>query len=214
MGRPLRIDEAGAIAHVTARGNNRARIFDGDGEKELLLSLLERAVSRFGWICHAYCVMSTHYHLLLQTPEANLSAGMHWLNLTYARRFNRRAGRTGHVFESRFWSEPVESERHFLSTARYIARNPIRAHLVDHAADWRWSSYAATAGRAGPQPFLETKALLDHFGPRTAEARRAYEAYVAVPGSNLVRSRRPQPRAVISSTRATPSGRSVIQSVR
>jgi REP element-mobilizing transposase RayT len=212
--RPLRIDEEGAIAHVTARGNNRARILDGDSEKELLLGLVERAVSRFDWICHAYCVMNTHYHLLLQTPLANLSVGMHWLNLTFARRYNRRTGRTGHVFESRFWSEPVDSERHFVATARYIARNPVRAHLVESAAHWRWSSHAATAGLVDAPSFLETRALLEHFGPRLPGARAAYAAYVAVPDSNLVPTQHAQPRAETSSTRPTPPGRSVIQSVR
>ncbi|HSL64882.1 MAG TPA: transposase [Gaiellaceae bacterium] len=179
MPRTPRVQEEGGVVHVTARGNNRGRILRDQRDKLLLLDALERAVVRFGWRCHAYCVMGTHYHLLLQTPEPNLSSGMHWLNLRFARRHNRRHGRTGHVFERRFHSERVDSERHFLAAARYIVRNPVRAGLCDHPSQWPWSSYRATAGERHAPDFLTTAGILELLGPTAASARAAYATWAA-----------------------------------
>jgi REP element-mobilizing transposase RayT len=102
MARPLRIEFPGAIYHITSRGNAQAAIFADDRVREELLGVLGDAVSRFHWLCHAYCLMDNHYHLLIETPEPNLSLGMRQLNGVYTQRFNRRHGRVGHLFQGRF----------------------------------------------------------------------------------------------------------------
>ena len=102
MARPLRIEYPGAIYHVTSRGNARAAIFKEDADRELFLEALQQVVERFNWLCHAYCLMDNHYHLMIETPDGNLTAGMRHLNGVYTQRFNRRHRRVGHVFQGRF----------------------------------------------------------------------------------------------------------------
>ena len=144
MARPLRIEFPGALYHVTARGNARAPIFLEDADRQLLLATLGDAHERHGWLCHAYCLMPNHYHLLLGTPEANLSQGMRQLNGLYTQRFNRRHDRVGHVFQGRFKGILVERGAHLLELARYIVLNPVRAGIVACAEAYRWSSLRAT----------------------------------------------------------------------
>ncbi|MBC8163722.1 MAG: transposase, partial [Roseiflexaceae bacterium] len=97
MARPLRIEFPGAIYHLTARGNARAAIYHDDADRELFLDTLGEVVTRFGWLWHAYCLMNNHYHVLIETPEGNLSPGMRQLNGVYTQRFNRRHARVGHL---------------------------------------------------------------------------------------------------------------------
>ena len=151
MARPLRIEFPGALYHVTARGNARADIYLSDGDRAAFLALLARTLDRFGWLCHAYCVMSNHYHLLIETPRANLSRGMRHLNGVYTQSFNRIHGRVGHVFQGRYKAILVEQDAHLLELCRYVVLNPVRARLVARAGDWRWSSDGAprATGRAG-----------------------------------------------------------------
>ena len=111
MTRPLRIEFPGAIYHLTARGNGRAAIFLDDFDREVFLSVLGEVVGRYNWICHAYCLMSNHYHILIETPDCNLSQGMRNLNGIYTQKFNRRHGRVGHVFQGRFKSILSASKR-------------------------------------------------------------------------------------------------------
>jgi REP element-mobilizing transposase RayT len=132
MARPLRLPLPGGIYHVTARGNDRQAIFEGEADCSLFLIVLASVVTRYRVRCHAYCLMGNHYHLLLETPEGNLSAAMRQLNGVYTQRFNRRYERCGHV-------------------CRYIVLNPVRAALSSHPRDRRWSSFRATAGE-GPVP--------------------------------------------------------------
>src|SRR5690348_5796347 len=99
MARPLRPEFSGAIYHVTSRGNSRQKVFFTDADRELFLRTLSRVVTRYGWICYAYCLMANHYHLLVETPKANLSIGMRHLNGIYTQSFNRRHNRTGHLFQ-------------------------------------------------------------------------------------------------------------------
>jgi REP element-mobilizing transposase RayT len=110
------------------------------------LRFLGDVVARYGWICHAYCLMTNHYHLLIETPEANLSRGMHLLNGVYTQWFNRRHRRVGHLLQGRFKAILVEKERHLLELARYIVLNPVRAKMVRSVRDWPWSSYRAMSG--------------------------------------------------------------------
>lgn len=179
MARPLRLEHPGALWHVTARGNERGEVFRDDVDRREFLAVLGRTVSIYGWRLHAYVLMGNHYHLLVETPEPTLSRGMRDLNGVTTQRFNRRHGRTGHLFEGRFKAVLVEREAHLLELARYVVLNPVRAGLAKSAAAWPWSSYKATAGLAEAPEWLETAFTLEPFGRRPAEARRRYAAFVA-----------------------------------
>ena len=147
MARPLRIEYPGAVYHVTARGNARADVYLGEDDRIAFLTRLAEALDRFGWICHAYCLMTNHTHPMVETPAPNLARGMRHLNGVYTQTFNRTHGRVGHVFQGRTKAILVEREAHLLELCRTIVLNPVRAGLVARAADWRWSSYAETARR-------------------------------------------------------------------
>jgi putative transposase len=164
MARPLRIEFPGAVYHVTSRGNARAPIFLGDADQHLFLDTLGAVVEQHGWLCRAYCLMTNHYHLLLETPGANLSRGMRELNGVYAQCFNRRNNRVGHVFQGRFAGILVQRESHLLELARYIVLNPLRAGMVHAAEDYRWSSLRATLGLARAPAWLAHETLLETFG--------------------------------------------------
>ena len=179
MARPLRLEHPGALWHVTARGNERGDVFRDDVDRREFLSVLGRTATIYGWRLHAYVLMGNHYHLLVETPEPTLSRGMRDLNGVTTQRFNRRHGRTGHLFEGRFKAILVEREAHLLEVVRYVVLNPVRAGLARSAAAWPWSSYKATAGLAEAPEWLETTWTLDNFGRRPAEARRRYAAFVA-----------------------------------
>ena len=146
MARPLRVLFPGALYHVYARGNERRAIFGDQSDFVRFLELLELAIARHAWLCHAYCLMSNHYHLLVETPRANLPAGMRHLNGCYSQDFNRRRNRVGHLFQGRYAAVLVEKETGLLPVFRYIARNPVRARICQRPQDWRWSSYAAAIG--------------------------------------------------------------------
>lgn len=147
---------AGGVHHVTARGNARESIFRQEGDCKAFLGRFEVTVAKFGWVCHAYCLIPNHYHLLLETPEPNLGAGMHALNRWYARRFNLRYDRVGHLFQGPYGAELVQDDPYLLELFRYVALNPVRAGLCSDPRRWRWSSFAATAGLAPVPPFLTT----------------------------------------------------------
>jgi REP element-mobilizing transposase RayT len=178
MARPLRLEYEGAVYHITSRGNARQDIFLVDPDRELFLQTLADTVQRFGWICHAYCLMTNHYHLLVETPEANLSRGMRHLNGVYTQAFNRRHMRTGHVLQGRFKAIVVERESHLLELARYVVLNPVRAKMIRSAKDWPWSSYRATAALVDAPPFLTTDWILEQFQRDPRRATSAYRRYV------------------------------------
>lgn len=179
MARPLRLAFPGGLYHVISRGNDRQTVFLDTRDRETFCELIGHTVDRYGWLCHAYCLMGNHYHLLIETPRANLSLGMRQLNGLYARRFNTRHGRCGHLFQARFRSILVEKETHVLSASRYIVLNPVRAGLCTDPDGWRWSSYRACAGTAAAEPFLCTEFLLGHFGRTKRVAQHRYRAFIA-----------------------------------
>ena len=146
MSRPLRIQFPGALYHLTSRGNRQEDIYLGNFDRERFLVVLAEVCNRFNWGCHSYCLMSNHYHLLIETPEGNLSQGMRQLNGVYTQCFNRRHKRVGHVFQGRYKSILVQENSYLLELARYIVLNPVRANMVGCPSDWPWSSYRATAG--------------------------------------------------------------------
>jgi len=178
MARPLRIEYEGAVCHVTSRGNAGADIFLDDVDRSRFVDVLASTIERFGWICHAYCLMSNHYHLLIETPQPNLSRGMKHLNGVYTQWFNRKHSRFGHLVQGRFKSIIVEKESYLLELARYIVLNPVRAKMVRSTRDWRWSSYRATVGVIQPPPFLVTDWVLSQFGKDRASAAHAYREFV------------------------------------
>jgi REP-associated tyrosine transposase len=179
MTRPLRIEFPGAIYHVTARGNAQAAIFAGESDRELLLETLAQVVDRFNWLCHAYCLMDNHYHLIVETPDGNLAVGMRQLNGVYTQRLNRRHGRMGHVFQGRFKAIVVDRDSYLLELCRYVVLNPVRAGVVKQAGDYRWSSYRATVGRSGSPACLTCEWVLSQFGRTHAVSRRRYGDFVA-----------------------------------
>jgi len=178
MARPLRLEYEGAVYHVTSRGNAREEIFLDDDDRSRFLVILSDVVKRHGWICHAYCLMTNHYHFLIETPQAGLSRGMQMLNGTYTQWFNRRHKRVGHLFQGRFKAILVEKDSYLLELARYIVLNPVRAKMVQSVHDWPWSSYPATAGQREPLAFLTVDWILSQFDSNRENAVRAYRRFV------------------------------------
>jgi REP element-mobilizing transposase RayT len=153
-------------------------IFTDDSDRLLFLSILGQTVKRFNWLCHAYCLMGNHYHLLIEATEGNLSAGMRHLNGVYTQAYNRLNHQDGHLFKGRFKAIVVEKESHLLELCRYVVLNPVRAAMVERAEQYPWSSYLPTLGKAGVPEFLCTEWLLANFATTLAEARRRYRQFV------------------------------------
>jgi putative transposase len=180
MARPLQLEFAGELYHVTARGNERRSIFLGkeDRDRVAFLDTLGATCERFRWICHAYCLMTNHYHLVVETPDANLSKGMRQLNGVYTQYVNRTHARVGHLFQGRFKGILVERESYLLELARYVVLNPVRANMVRSPEEWSWSSYRATAGLESAPPFLATDWLLGAFADTREQAVAGYRRFV------------------------------------
>ena len=165
---------------MTGRGNRRQAIFLDSADRATYLWMLDELGRVRGWVGHAYCLMPNHYHLVLETPEADLSAGMQWLNGRYAQAFNQRHAVDGHLFQGRFYSGQVEGNWHLLELSRYLARNPVDAGLCRHPRDWPWGSYRAVAGMERPAAprFLDVKRALGLFGSSPASARNRFRSFV------------------------------------
>ena len=179
MSRPLRLEYAGALYHVTSRGDRREDIYLDDEDRQRFLTQLSDVCGLYNWVCHAYCLMSNHYHLLIETPDANLSKGMRQLNGVYSQYFNRRHNLVGHVFQGRYKAIHVEKESYLLELSRYIVLNPVRAEMVRSAKDWPWSSYRATAGMSTAPTWLHTDWLLAAFSKRKQNAVVQYRRFVS-----------------------------------
>ena len=179
MSRPLRIEFAGALYHVTSRGDGREDIYRDDVDREVFLDVLAEVCERFNWTVHAFCLMGNHYHLLLETPDGNLSKGMRQLNGVYTQRFNAKHRRVGHVFQGRYKAIIVQKETYLLELARYIVLNPVRARMVRSAKDWPWSSYRASAGLAECPEWLGIDWVRSAFSTKRTEAIEGYRAFVA-----------------------------------
>jgi putative transposase len=179
MARPLRIEFPGALYHVTSRGDRQEMIFDDDQDRTAFLKILGEIVSRFRWRCHAYCLMGNHYHLMIETPEANLTQGMRQLNGVFTQWSNRRHRRSGHLFQGRYKAILVDRDSYFLELARYIVLNPVRAGMVKHPRFWTWSSYGAMVGKSPVPTWLSADDLLPQFGKRRSLARRKYQEFIA-----------------------------------
>jgi putative transposase len=178
MSRPLRIEYPGAVYHVTSRGNEKKPVFKIDQDRENFLNTLQHVNKRYNWICHGYCLMTNHYHLLIETPEGNLSLGMRQINGVYTQLFNKLHGRAGHLFQGRFKAILIQKDSHLLEVCRYVVLNPVRAKMVETPGDWKWSSYLATAGETKPHPCLTTDWVLGQFSRKREKAEKEYRQFV------------------------------------
>lgn len=178
MARPLRLEFSGALYHVTSRGDRREDIFLSDDDRSDWLEVLGVVCARFNWVVHAFCQMTNHYHLLVETPDGNLSGGMRQLNGQYTQHFNRRHSLVGHLLQGRYKAILVQKETYLLELARYIVLNPLRANMVKSLDDWPWSSYPFVAGQEAPLPWLDTDWLLSQFGSQRSLALNAYQRFV------------------------------------
>lgn len=178
MARPLRIEYPGAVYHITNRGNDKKAVFKDDQDRETFLKILAFVNKRYHWLCHAYCLMDNHYHLMIETPDGNLSLGMRQLNGVYTQARNKRYNKTGHLFQGRDKAILIQKDTHLLEVCRYMVLNPVRASMVEKPEGWKWSSYRATAGKEAPHPCLTTDWILGQFSRTRASAEKEYRQFV------------------------------------
>ena len=172
VARPHREEVEDGIFHVYARGNAKQPVYLDDGDRLTYLRLLGAAVMKRSWRCMAYCLMENHVHLLVETPKANLASGMQWLHGLYARTFNERHGRVGHLFQGRYGAVRLTGDAQLWAVLRYIALNPVEAGLCAEPAEWRWGSYAAIHG--GRPPWLDVERVLAFLSAAGGDARSRY----------------------------------------
>jgi putative transposase len=178
VARPIRIEYDGAVYHVTSRGNARKRIYRDDTDRLKFLDLLREVNQKYNWLCHAYCLMDNHYHLIIETPDGNLSKGMRQLNGLYTQSYNKKHHRVGHIFQGRYKGILIEKESHLLEVCRYVVLNPVRAKAAQEPGEWKWSSYNGTAGKTKPHPCVTVSWILGQFGARRWQAEREYREFV------------------------------------
>lgn len=178
MARPLRFEHSHALYHVTARGNERQKIVRDDGDRSRFVQLLSQTVKEQGLVLHAWVLMDNHYHLMVETPNANLAKSLRQLNGIYTQWFNRKHHRVGHLFQGRYKAILVGKDTHLKSLCRYVVLNPVRAKMVKNPKEYHWSSYRSTAGFEPVADWLETDWLLGQFQKRRKEAREAYRKNV------------------------------------
>jgi putative transposase len=170
MARPLRIIYPGAYYHVTSRGNEQKDIFKSQKDREKFLEYLESATERYQAVIHAYCLMSNHYHLLLETPAGNLPQIMRHINGAYTTYFNVKRKRAGHLFQGRYKAILIEFDEYAAELTCYIHLNPVRAGIVTSPEEYRWSSYRRYIGLETAPKWLKTETILENFGKKVAEA--------------------------------------------
>ena len=187
MARRPRLQLRGAIYHAMSRGNNKSDIFVDDDDREAFLRIAAEAFARYEVRCFAMCLMSNHYHFVLNTPRGNISLAMRYVNGVYTQHYNRRHARTGHVFEGRFTSVLVDNDYYLRTALAYVVLNPVKANRVDDVAIWKWSSYRWTAGLTPAPSFLTLDWMDFVFGGRTrAESIARYREYIRVSQSELL----------------------------
>jgi len=208
MPRQPRIDLPHAMHHVASRANADRPLFREPADRRQFLDELTTVIDKYEWRCSAYCLMGSHFHLILYTVQPTLSAGMARLCASYAQWLNWKYDGVGHVFASRFMSRHITQDAHLMEAHRYIALNPVRAEHCDHPAAWRWGSYRALAGLERAPEFLDLPAVHGLFG-----SPRAYRDFVLDSerlGSDPSRGQTPEVRASmklrkVSATRPTAS---------
>lgn len=186
MARPLRIEYEGAIYHALSRGDRREAIFRDEADRKEFLRTLEQVCGKTGWQVHAYCLMSNHFHLVLETPQPNLAVGMKWFLGTYTQRFNRRHRLSGHLFQGRYKAQLIDerSGDYLRAACDYVHLNPVRAGLVapeEKLEAYRWSSYVGYRNPKERPPWLRIDRLFGEHGlmEDTAASRREFERRMA-----------------------------------
>ena len=178
MARPLRITYPGAFYHVTSRGNERKAVFKSKRDREKFLEYLESATQRYDARIHTYCLMDTHYHLLLETPSGNLSQIMRHINGAYTTYFNVKRDRSGHLFQGRYKAILVDIDEYAKELSRYIHLNPVRAQMVETPEDYDWSSYKFYIGKQRSAKWLCRDFILGYFGRKVSSAEKMYQDFV------------------------------------
>jgi putative transposase len=175
---PPRIEKVDLTYHVNGKAVDGAKLFRDELDRMMFLDLLADQASRSEWCILGYCLMTTHYHLILTLRKLTLSSGFQRMNSLYARRYNQRHERRGALWQRRFYDSIVETDNHLYETVRYVALNPIRASMCATPEDWPWSNYASAIGVQAPDPVVDEAELLRLFGSRPNEARRMLRAVV------------------------------------
>lgn len=178
MSRPLRLEFPNALYHVVARGNHRYPIYRNEADRRMWLAILRDSCTRNNAVIYAYCQMTNHYHLLIETREANLQRVMHHLNGCYSQAHNRRHESVGHLFQGRYKAILVQRDAYLLELARYIVLNPVRAGIVAAPQDWPWSSYHWMFRKVGNAQWLDIESVLSYFSGADGKASANYAAFV------------------------------------
>lgn len=181
MARALRIECPGAFYHVLNRGQRREAMVQDDQDRERFLSDIGRAAGLFGTSIHAYCLMTNHFHLIVETPEGNLSQAMHWLHASYSGHYNRRHHCSGHVFQGRFKAILIDAGTYLEALSRYVHRNPVRAGIISRPWDYSWSSCRYFVKAVKAPAWLEVSRILGGFAHRRATAQRRYADNLSQP---------------------------------
>lgn len=178
MARPLRIEYPGAFYHVTSRGNEQKDVFRSQRDREKFLEYLATATERYGAVIHAYCLLSNHYHLLLETPGGNLSQIMRHINGAYTTYFNVKRKRAGHLFQGRYKAILIAADEYAAELSRYIHLNPVRAGITSKPEEYRWSSYRTYIGENKAPDWLKTEFILGCFGGNAPAVQNKYREFV------------------------------------
>jgi len=178
MSRALRVEFNGAFYHVTSRGNAQQDIYIESNDYLMFLDILGEVCQRYNWLIHSYCLMTNHYHLVIETPEGNLSLGMRQLNSVYTQRFNRKRGRCGHLFQGRFKSILVDSDKYYKTLIRYVMQNPVRAKIAKHPSDYSWSSYNPIIGKCIARKWLQVELVLKSFHEDRSTSLDLFQKFV------------------------------------
>jgi len=178
MARPPRIEHPNALYHVTSRGNRQEEIFKDDTDRQVWLEVFASVCRRMDWHCYAYCLMGNHYHIIIETPLANLARGMRQLNGVYTQRTNSRHHHLGQIFKGRYKAIIFDKQNYLLEVCRQVAFNPVRAGMVAKSREWIWSSYLATSGEAPAPEWLSTLPVLTLFSQNIPLAQAAYRSFV------------------------------------
>ena len=177
MGRSLRIEYPGALYHITSRGNARQRTFLDEADRLKFLEIIKDYHDRYGILIHSYALMDNHYHLVIETPGANLVKVMHGINGRYTSYFNRTHSRSGHLFQGRYKAILVDKKPYLLQLSRYVHLNPVRAGVVEHPELYQWSSYPGYIGKGKKYEWIEYSWMLSQFGSQAGVAEKKYRIY-------------------------------------